>query len=136
SLIALTNHALLGPEGQERDVRSALRDRRGPWAFAVGVIAVTIGVGLHIPMFLKGRTMGYRLYGMPMGPDMYAGMALIIGGVAVAAFGLLPRNISQQLAASQGVVVSPPEDAALSPAHWRLMGVLTIALVIDVMKPA
>src|SRR5690606_31480240 len=52
------------------------------------------------------------------------------------AFGLLPRNISQQLAASQGVVVSPPEDAALSPAHWRLMGVLTIALVIDVMKPA
>lgn len=117
-------------------MRSALRDRRGPWAFAVGVIAVTIGVGLHIPMFLMGRTMGYRLYGMPMGPDMYAGMALIIGGVAVAAFGLLPRNISQQLAASQGVVVSPPEDAALSPAHWRLMGVLTIALVIDVMKPA
>ena len=114
----------------------ALRDRRGPWIFALGVIAVTIGVVLHIPMFLMGRGMGYRLYGMPMGADMYVGMALIIGGVAVAAFGLLPRDISRQLAVSQGVVVSPPEDAPLSPAHWRLMAVLVIALVIDVMKPA
>jgi putative MFS transporter len=34
------------------------------------------------------------------------------------------------------VVVSPPEDARLLPAHWRLMAVLVIALVIDVMKPA
>jgi putative MFS transporter len=102
----------------------------------LGVIAVTIGVVLHMPMYLMGRGMGYRLYGMPMDPDMYVGMALIIGGVAVAAFGLLPRNIPRQLAASRGMVVSPPEDAPLSPAHWRLMGVLTIALVIDVMKPA
>jgi putative MFS transporter len=76
----------------------ALRDRRGPLAFAVGVIAVTIGVVMHIPMFLMGREMGYRLYGMPMGPDMYVGMALIVGGAAVAAFGLLPRDISRQIA--------------------------------------
>jgi putative MFS transporter len=114
----------------------ALRDRRGPWAFALGVIAVTIGVVLHIPMFLMGRDMGYRLHGMPMGTDMYVGMAFILGGVAVASFGLLPRNVAGQLAASREVVVSPPEDAPLSPAHWRLMAVLVIALVIDVMKPA
>jgi putative MFS transporter len=100
------------------------------------VIAVTIGVVLHIPMFLMGRDMGYRLHGMPLGTDMYVGMAFILGGVAVAAFGLLPRNVAGQLAASREVVVSPPEDAPLSPAHWRLMAVLVIALVIDVMKPA
>jgi len=114
----------------------ALQDRRGPWAFVLGVVAVTIGVILHIPMFVMGRSMGFRLYGMPMEPDMYVGMALIVGGVAVAAFGLLPRDVAGQRAASRGVVVSPPEDAPLTPAHWRLMAVLVVALIIDVMKPA
>ncbi len=100
------------------------------------MIAVTAGVVLHIPMFMMGKSMGFQLYGMPMGADMYWGMALIIGGVAVAAYGLLPRNVAGQLAASQDIVVSPPEDAPLTAAHWRLMAVLVIALVIDVMKPA
>ena len=111
-------------------------ERRGLWAFVLGVTAVTAGVLLHMPMFLMGREMGYRLYGMPMGNDMVAGMALIVGGVGVAAYGLLPRNASGILSASQGIVVSPPEDAPLSSAHWMLMGVLVIALVIDIMKPA
>jgi putative MFS transporter len=90
----------------------------------------------HLPMFLMGRMTHYRLYGMPMGNDMIAGMAAIIIGVAVAAYGLLPRNISSQLAASQDIVVSPPEDVPLSRAHWVLMSVLVVALVIDIMKPA
>ncbi len=37
---------------------------------------------------------------------------------------------------SQDIVVSPPEDAPLGPAHWALMAVLVIALIIDIMKPA
>jgi MFS transporter, putative metabolite:H+ symporter len=115
---------------------STLSDRRGLWAFALGVILVTGGVFLHLPMFLMGRMTHYRLYGMPMGNDMIAGMGAIILGVAVAAYGLLPKNISHQLAASQGIVVSPPEDASLSSAHWVLMSVLVIALIIDIMKPA
>jgi putative MFS transporter len=73
---------------------------------------------------------------MPMDAGMWWGMALIVGGAAVAAYGLLPRNVAEQLAASREIVVSPPEDAPLTPAHWRLMSVLVIALVIDVMKPA
>jgi putative MFS transporter len=115
---------------------STLSDRRGLWAFILGVIAVTAGVLLHLPMFLMGRSMGYRLYGMPMGWDMLLGMFVIIAGVAIAAYGLLPKNISKQLSASQDIVVSPPEDAPLSKAHWTLMAVLVIALVIDIMKPA
>jgi len=78
----------------------------------------------------------YRLAGMAMGWDMVLGMALIVGGVAVAAYGLLPRNIAAQRSAAADVVVAAPEDAQLGPAHWRLMTVLVIALVIDVMKPA
>jgi putative MFS transporter len=83
-----------------------------------------------------GKSMHYQLYGMPMGTDMYIGMATIIAGVGVAAYGLLPRNISKQLAASQDIVVSPPEEAPLTSAHWSLMAVLVIALIIDIMKPA
>src|SRR5438270_1907811 len=115
---------------------STLSDRRGVWAFALGVVGVTAGVLLHMPMFLMGRTTHFRLSGTPMGGEMYVGMATIILGVGIAAYGLLPRNISRQLAASQDIVVTPPEDAPLSRAHWTLMSVLVIALIIDVMKPA
>jgi putative MFS transporter len=87
-------------------------------------------------MFLMGRMTHYRLYGMPMGSEMIAGMGAIILGVAVAAYGLLPKNVSGQLAASQDIVITPPEDAPLSKAHWTLMSVLVIALIIDIMKPA
>jgi putative MFS transporter len=115
---------------------STLSDRRGLGAFILGVIAVTSGVLLHAPMFWMGRHNHFMLTGMPIGGDMIAGMALIIGGVAVAAYGLLPRNVSGLLSASQEIVVSPPEDAPLSRAHWTLMAVLVIALIIDIMKPA
>jgi len=115
---------------------STLSDRRGLWAFALGVVAVTVGVLLHAPMFLMGRHNHYVLYGMPIGWDMILGMFAIVGGLGIAAYGLLPRDIAKQLAASQDIVVSPPEDAPLSRAHWMLMAVLVIALIIDIMKPA
>jgi putative MFS transporter len=115
---------------------STLSDRRGLWAFALGVVMVTGGVLMHGPMFLMGRHNHFILAGMPIGWDMIAGMAAIIGGLAIAAYGLLPKNIGRQLAASQDIVVSPPEDAPLSRAHWLLMSVLVIALIIDIMKPA
>ncbi|WP_305098397.1 MFS transporter [Croceibacterium aestuarii] len=115
---------------------TALSDRRAAGVFVLGVIAVTAGVLMHLPMFLVARDMGYRLNGMGMGPEMVWGMVLIVAGVAVAAYGLLPRNVAAQVAASRTIVVSPPEDAPLSAAHWRLMLVLVLALVIDVMKPS
>jgi len=115
---------------------STLSDRQAIWAFALGCIAVTAGVVLHLPMFLMARDMGYRMVGMPMDNGMIFGMFLIIGGVFVAAYGLLPRDLTAQRAAGAGIVVAAPEDAPLGAAHWRLMTVLTLALVIDVMKPA
>ena len=65
------------------------------WPSPLGVIAVTSGVLLHLPMFWMGRHMHFMLAGMPMDADMIVGMALIVGGVAVAAYGLLPRNIAR-----------------------------------------
>jgi putative MFS transporter len=115
---------------------STLSDRRGLWAFVLGVIAVTAGVLMHAPMFLMGRNNHFILSGMPIGWDMVLGMIAIVGGVAIAAYGLLPRNVAGILSHSQEIVVSPPEDAPLSRSHWLLMAVLVIALIIDVMKPA
>jgi len=115
---------------------STLSDRRGLWAFALGVALVTSGVLLHAPMFWMGRMSHFQLYGMPVGWDMIAGMVAIVSGVGIAAYGLLPKDIAKQLAVSQDIVVTPPEDAPLSQAHWTLMAVLVIALIIDIMKPA
>jgi putative MFS transporter len=85
------------------------------------------------------------MVGMPIDRGMIVAMTLIVAGIGVAAYGLLPRklagaaaaaDIAGQLAASQDIVVTPPEDAPLSRAHWGLMSVLVIALIIDIMKPA
>ena len=69
---------------------ATLSDRQALWAFGLGCVAVTAGVVLHLPMFIAARAMGYRMAGMPMDTEMLIGMALIVGGVAVAAYGLLP----------------------------------------------
>lgn len=113
-----------------------LTDRQAVWAFALGCVAVTIGVLLHLPMFMMGKDMHFMLAGMPMGADMIFGMFLIVAGCMVAAWGLLPRNIAAQRAASADIVIAAPEDAHLGPAHWGLMAVLVVALIIDTMKPA
>jgi putative MFS transporter len=115
---------------------STLSDRQAIWAFALGCLMVTAGVIAHLPMFAMARAMHYRLAGMPMGGTMLVGMSLIVTGVFVAAYGLLPRNVAAQRAAAADIIVAAPEDAHLGWPHWQLMGVLVVALVIDVMKPA
>lgn len=111
-------------------------DRRALWAFGGGVLAVTAGVLLHVPMYLMGRDSGFVLAGMPMDPGMIFGMFLIVGGIFLVAYGLLPPKIGPQMAAAARISVAAPEDAKLGFAHLGLMVVLVAALIIDVMKPA
>ncbi len=111
----------------------ALSERRNAFAFWCGSILVSAGVLLHLPMFWMGRTIGFALAGMPMDAGMLWGMGLIVLGILAAGYGLLPANA---ITAESHVVMAPPEDATLSSAHWKLMGVLAVALVIDTMKPA
>ena len=94
---------------------------------------VAAGVTLHMPMFLMGRHTGYRLVGMPMDNGMLIGMGLIVLGILAAAYGLLPRHEPQL--ASHGRII-PPEDVPLTRAHWVQIGLVGLALVIDVMKAA
>ena len=111
-------------------------DRKGVWAFAFGCLCVTTGVLLHIPMFMMGRNIGFKLAGMPMDAGMLFGMFLIVAGIGVSCYGLLPRNIAQRASAASRFSVVAPEDAPLSLAHFGLMAVLVVALIIDTMKPA
>ncbi|HEX2542246.1 MAG TPA: MFS transporter [Caldimonas sp.] len=118
------------------NVPPVLADRRHLWAFTGGCLAVTLGVVMHLPMFWMGKDNGFRLADMPIDAEMIWGMVLIVAGIAVAGYGLLPKKLAASAVAEPEVTVSAPEDAPLGRAHWRLMIVLTIALVIDVMKPA
>jgi MFS transporter, putative metabolite:H+ symporter len=115
---------------------SVFRERRDLPAFALGCLAVTVGGLLHLPMYLMGADDGFKLADMPMDAEMLVGMGLIVVGIAVAAYGLLPKKIMRGDSALSAVAVAAPEDAPLAPAHWGLMAVLTVALIIDVMKPA
>jgi putative MFS transporter len=113
-----------------------------PEFFWIGAFAVTIGVGLHLPMYIRSAAMNFHVAGMPIDMPMLLGMALIVGGVGAAWYGLLPAIGSQP---SPGFVAtaiaSRPNNGAakggtLSWAHWQLLLTLTLAVIIDAMKPA
>jgi len=114
-----------------------------PIAFWAGCAAVVAGVLFHAPMFLMGRMMGWRMVGMPMDAAMLGGMALIVAGVLLATYGLMPR-LAQMRATLHGKQHLPAfhryfhvaDGVPLNSAHWTLVVVLAVALAIDVMKPA
>lgn len=110
---------------------SLFASRRKSLAFWAGSAMVSTGVILHLPMFWMGRTTHFRLAAMPMDTGMLAGMALIVAGVALSAYGLLPSGRQRQVGS---VSIVPPEDIPLTKAHWIQIGLLSVALVIDVMK--
>ncbi|MEU9497797.1 MFS transporter [Streptomyces sp. NPDC048196] len=110
-----------------------------PWWFWTGVVLSCAGVGLHLPMFFAMRSMHYRMAGMGMGgsPDMIAGMVLLVVGLVAAVIGLVRHRPSDEGTSAAGRYrVEPGPDDRLSPAHRRLIAALSLALVIDVMKPA
>ncbi|PZN32265.1 MAG: MFS transporter, partial [Proteobacteria bacterium] len=109
-------------------------DLRRALVFWLGCAVVTLGVVLHLPMFLMGRHTNYVLAGMPMDAGMLWGMALIVVGIVLTGYGLLPKAP----AATTRVVepIAPPEDAPLTRAHWGIAALLGLALIIDIMKPA
>jgi putative MFS transporter len=109
---------------------------RNRTAFVVGVVAVTVGVGLHLPMYLQARDMHYVLRGMAVDAPMLAGMALIVAGLALAAYGLILPASARDRSKGQPLRVEALDDAPLSRAHVGLLLVLAAAVTIDVMKPS
>jgi MFS transporter, putative metabolite:H+ symporter len=111
-------------------------ERRNTLLFWLGCALVTAGVLLHLPMFLMARDSGYVLAGMAMDTGMLWGMAAIVAGVGLSAYGLLPRPSGRPGPLVRLDVVAPLENSPLRAAHWQVAGLLALALVIDIMKPA
>jgi putative MFS transporter len=76
---------------------------------------------------------------MPMDGLMLTGMALVPAGVLLSAYGLMPR-LAQMRRTLHPERAPLPFHAAdhvpLNREHWKLVAVLTMALAVDVMKPA
>src|SRR3954469_21613645 len=106
-------------------------DARFFWA---GVLAVSAGVILHLPMYFGASDMHYKLEGMAVTGEMYAGMALIIVGIAACVYGVLPRRARADEHVSH-LRVKALDDAPIRWSHIALLAVLAIAVTIDVMKP-
>lgn len=106
--------------------------------FAAGCLLVVAGVLLHFPSYWMMRDEHFMMAGMGMGPGMTAGMVLIVLGLAAAAWSLLPtwgQTVARDAEAST-TRYAALDGADLTRAHRALVAVLTVALVVDTMKPA
>ena len=64
---------------------------RHPLVFWFGCALLVGGVFAHAPMFMMGQHTHWQMVGMPMTTEMWLGMAAIPVGLALSAFGMLPR---------------------------------------------
>ena len=106
-----------------------------PVAFWIGVTLVAVGVVLQLPMYYMARGMHYQVAGMPVTNDMLTGMAMMFLGLGVTTYSLFPRSRPRRAEFGK-VSITPLDDARLRPAHLALLGVMSIAVTIDGMKPA
>jgi putative MFS transporter len=106
-----------------------------PGAFWFGVVATTVGVILHLPMYISARSMGYAMVGMPVDMPMMVGMFLIVAGIASSFYGLLPAATDQDLQAIAAIRIRTLDEVPIKAAHIGLLLVMAIAVTIDVMKP-
>lgn len=110
-----------------------------PVAFWLGCATLIAGVLAHLPMLVMAAPMHFHLAGMPMNDMMRIGMVLVPFGILLAGYGLMPRM--EQLRRIRQADRSPlafhvVDSVPLNREHWKLMIVLSIALAVDVMKPA
>jgi putative MFS transporter len=113
-----------------------------PWStviFWLGTLAVISGVAVHIPMFVTSKTMGHHMSDMPMYDVMVVGMALIVIGTVASGYALASgMRVDRSQAGADGVLISINWNpgSRLGRTHWALLLVLSLALIIDTMKPA
>jgi putative MFS transporter len=122
---------------QPRNIASSLNGVTfaHPAAFWFGAVATTVGVILHLPMYLGARDMGYRLVGMPVDQTMMIGMALIVVGLVASLYGLYPRSAEATAELASHIRVRALDEVPIRAAHVGLLVVMAVAVTIDVMKP-
>lgn len=106
-----------------------------PKMFWFGTLAVTVGVLLHLPMYLHGRHHGYQLAGMPIDTSMLIGMAAIAVGLLASLYGLYPKKSNACTRSLNTISVQTMDDAPICLAHIGLLLTMAVAITIDIMKP-
>lgn len=86
-------------------------------------------------MLASASSMHYVLVGMPWDIWMKIGMPLIIAGLVLVYFGLIPRQAAQEAPGPQGFDARAIDGTSLTKAHVGLICVLLIAIAIDSIKP-
>ena len=107
---------------------------RSKGAFWIGFSAVVIGVALQLPMYINAESMGYRLVGMPMDTSMNLGMALVVIGLLVTLYSLIPPAVLNE-SKDFHLKVKALDDAPINRTHIGLLIVMAVAITLDVMKP-
>jgi putative MFS transporter len=105
-------------------------------AFWLGTQFIVAGVIFHLPDFIAAKKMHYCMQCMPMSTLMLCGMALILSGIPIAGYGLFPVRREEAVDLTGHYQIQKLDNAPLSWAHWQLVIVLSVALIVDVMKPA
>lgn len=106
-----------------------------PVAFWIGAVLTAVGAAMQLPMYFMAGDMHYRIAGMPVTGEMLVGMGMMVAGLGVTAYSLLPRT--RPLRPRFGKVsITPLDDAKIGPAHLALLVVMALAVAIDGMKPA
>src|SRR5690349_12712443 len=80
--------------GTSRGKRPAGITFRSAPVFWAGTAACAAGVLLHLPMYIGARNDGYRLAGMQPDAAMLAGMTLVVAGLIMSVYGLIPKPAS------------------------------------------
>ncbi len=102
-----------------------------PRIYLAGAAITTAGVLLQIPDVIQLGRMHEKMHGGSM--HMAIGMTLAGAGVLVGALGLV-RSIASE--PDDARPVAPEIDhGGFTPVYWLTCGVMTVALVIDIMKP-
>ncbi len=107
---------------------------RSKGAFWIGFSAVAVGVALQLPMYINAESMGYRLTGMPMSTTMNIGMALVVIGLLVTLYSLIPPAAVKENN-DFDLKVRALDDAPINKTHIGLLIVMAVAITLDVMKP-
>src|SRR6266567_9084383 len=83
-----------GPSMPDAPPARASRGFEHPVAFWLGTLACSVGVLLHLPMYYSARKMGYAMAGMRPDATMITGMTLILCGLPLVLYGVLPPRAS------------------------------------------
>src|SRR5918996_116910 len=84
--------------------------------FWCACVAISIGILAPLPMVALAQDMGNHLYGMPMDPGMWVGMAFIVLGVPAAIYGALPKHRAPH-GSHAGTSYEAPDSTPLGKWH-------------------